>query len=81
MDMRYQKKHGGLYSKPAWQQLRAITFRRDHYICKMCNQHCNAPHCAHIKDYKGDLELFFDADLMSELPYNKNEIKATSNGF
>ena len=56
-----------LYKTKAWQALRTQCFVRDLYICVHCGRPVSTnkhdPHHAvadHIKDHKGDPQLFFD---------------------
>ena len=60
-----------LYNTKRWQALRTATFKRDMFICQMCNEPTKltkdrrdrkAATCDHKIAHKGDEVLFFDLD-------------------
>ncbi len=54
------EKYPRLYGSKAWKYLRLQIFKRDGYVCALCNRPTRRPHADHIEPHEGNIELFYD---------------------
>ena len=73
-----------LYSTAKWKTFRRLAMDRDHGLCAMCTRlgvTKAAKVVDHIKEHKGDLELFFNLDNLQCLCTNHHDSAKQSDEF